>query len=87
MKTISLNAQISALISKLVESKISRNLLEGKLKKMMKQSILNDHESNASLISRQYQFLALWTMYKSYVRNIDKGNISSKVTSRIIESF
>lgn len=87
MKTIFLNTQISAIISRLVESKITRNLFESKLKELVKQKIFNNEESNASGVSKQYQFLALWAMYKSYVRNIDKGNISSKVTTRIIKSF
>jgi hypothetical protein len=63
MKTIDLNSSISGLISNLfLKSQISRNLLEGQLKKYMEQKILNDTESQASKISRQYQFFALWTM-------------------------
>jgi len=87
MKAIDLNNQISALISNLVKSKVSRNLLEPQLKKYMKQKILDDKESKASIVAKQYQFLALWSMYKSFVRNMDKGNISSKVTKKIIKSF
>ena len=75
MKAIDLNNQISALISNLVKSKVSRNLLEPQLKKYMKQKILDDKESKASIVAKQYQFLALWSMYKSFVRNMDKGNI------------
>lgn len=86
MKAIDLNNQISALISNLVKSKVSRNLLEPQLKKYMKQKILDDKESKASIVAKQYQ-LALWSMYKSFVRNMDKGNISSKVTKKIIKSF
>jgi len=88
MKTIDLNSSISGLISNLfLKSQISRNLFEGQLKKYIKQKIFNEEESQASEVSKQYQFIALWTMYKSYIRNIDKGNISSKVTKRMIESF
>ncbi|MBW1941034.1 MAG: radical SAM protein, partial [Deltaproteobacteria bacterium] len=88
MKTIDLNSSISGLISNLfLKSQISRNLFEGQLKKYIKQKIFNNEESQASEVSKQYQFFALWAMYKSYIRNIDKGNISSKVTKRMIESF
>ena len=88
MKTIDLNSSISGLISNLfLKSQISRNLFEGQLKKYIKQKIFNNEESQASEVSKQYQFFALWAMYKSYIRNIDKGNISSKVTKRVIESF
>ncbi|MDK2977863.1 MAG: hypothetical protein PWP52_577 [Bacteroidales bacterium] len=87
MKTAQINKQISGLLGSLVKSKISRNLLEGQLEKYMKQKIFDDEESHASEIVRHYQFFALWAMYKSFIRNIDKGNISSKVTKRILESF
>jgi len=88
MKTIDLNNNISGLIINLfLKSQISRNLLEVQLKKYMKQKIFDNEESQASEIARHYHFFALWAMYKSYVRNIDKGNISSKVTKRIFESF
>ncbi|MGD9977947.1 MAG: radical SAM/SPASM domain-containing protein [Bacteroidales bacterium] len=87
MKTINLNTEISGIISSIVKSEVPRSLLEGQLKKYMKQKIFYDEESHASEISRQYQFFALWAMYKSYVRNLDKGNLSSKVTKRIIASF
>lgn len=87
MEVINLNTKISQIISSIVKIKVSRNIFEGQLKKYMKQKILYNEESQASEVSKQYQFFALWAMYKSYVRNIDNGNISSKVTERIIESF
>ncbi|HCC70177.1 MAG TPA: radical SAM protein [Bacteroidales bacterium] len=88
MKAIDLNSSISGLINNLfLKSQISRNLFEGQLKKYIKQKIFNNEESQASEVSRQHQFFASWAMYKSYIRNIDKGNISSKVTKRMIESF
>ncbi len=87
MKTIHLNIQISGVLSSLLKSKVSRNLLEKELKKYLSQKIINNKEPETSEIARQYKFLALWAMYKSFVRNIDKGNISSKATKRIIESF
>jgi MoaA/NifB/PqqE/SkfB family radical SAM enzyme len=87
MKTFHLDIQISGLLGNLVKSKVSGNLLEGQLEKYMRQKIFDDEESQASEIARHYQFFALWAMYKSFVRNIDKGNISSKVTKRIFETL
>ncbi len=87
MNIIDLNSKISSAISSLLKSKISRSLLEGQLKKYMYQRIVDDVDSNASIVARKYHFYALWAMYKTYVRNLDRGNISSKVTKRIIESF
>lgn len=87
MKTIQLNQQISGLLSSLVKSKISRNLLEGQLEKYMKQKIFDNEESHDSEIVKHYRFLALWTMYKSFIRNIDNGNISSDVLKRTLETL
>jgi len=87
MKTFHLDTQISGLLNSLLKNKVPRNLLEGQLEKYMKQKILRNEESQASEIVKHYEFLAVWTMYKSYVRNIDKGNVSSKVTKRIFETL
>lgn len=87
MKTINLNAKISGIISSTVKNKAFRNLFEGQLKKYMQQKIAGKEETQASDISKYHQFLGLWAMYKSYIRNIDRKRISSKVTKRTIESF
>jgi len=85
-KTI-LNTKISVLITRILKSKISRNLLEAQLKDNIRQKIFNNEESSASTISKQYQFHGLWAMYRSYVRNLDRKYISAKITNRILESF
>jgi MoaA/NifB/PqqE/SkfB family radical SAM enzyme len=87
MKTTHLGAQISGLLSSLVKSKVSRNLLEGQLEKYMRQKIIKNEESQVSEIVRHYRFFALWAMYKSYIRNIDKGNISSEVIKRTLDTL
>lgn len=87
MKIVQLNKQISGILNSLVTNKTTRNLLEGRLEKYMKQKIFNDPESQASEVVRHYVFLALWTMYKSFVRNIDKGNISSKAMKGILDTL
>ncbi|GAB4303360.1 MAG: radical SAM protein [Marinilabiliales bacterium] len=81
-----LNKQITNIIGNLVKSKALRNLLEGKLEHYIKQKIIND-DTNASEVAKYYEYLAIWSMYKSYIRNLDRGYISSEVTNKIINTF
>lgn len=87
MKSSNLNIRISGIINGVLASKISRHLFENKLKKYIYQKAVDNKESNASKVSRQYQFYALWAMYKSYIRNFDKGYISSKVSKKVMGTF
>ncbi len=86
MKIKNLNNEIPKIIDSLSKNKISRNILESKLKKYIKGKTIYD-EYEMSKVVKQYEFYALWSMYKSFIRNVDKGNISSYIAKRIIDSF
>lgn len=87
MNTSDLNSKISTVISSLFKYNFSRNILEPQFNRYLKQKTIYNEEAQSSDTVKQYEYYALWSMYKSYVRNLDKGNISSEGTKKILESL
>ncbi len=87
MNTSDLNSKISTVISSLLKHSFSRNIIEPQFNRYLMQKTIYNEETQYSPIVRQYEYYALWSMYKSFARNLDKGNITSEVTRRMLETL
>jgi len=74
-------------VSSVMKNKITRPLVDYYIKRTIRNKILKYDDPSFSEITKEYQALAFWTMYRSVMRNVDKNYLRSDVLARIIEVF
>ncbi|MCX7697469.1 MAG: radical SAM protein [Bacteroidales bacterium] len=72
---------------KLIRGKLTRSLIDFYVRKKIKSSVLENDDPCFSDVTKEYQALAFWAMYKSILRNFDKNLISPIVLQKIVQVF
>ncbi len=77
-----------AIISKaIVSNKVTRNLAAKKFDKILYKEVLKRDDPLYSKKAKIYRYQGLKALYLSYLKNINKGIISKKVSNKIIETL
>lgn len=87
MNSISVLPVTSYITSKLIRGKLTRSLVDFYIRRQIKVNVLENDDPRFSQVTKEYQALAFWTMYRSVLRNVDRNYISSAVLQRIIRVF